>query len=113
MVSIRDTVPPMLDTAHTAPGAEARLKVRSPVPSLATTCPVAGSTRMTPPYWSPPTQRLPPPLASPYDHCPTSTRWAPAPPIARIRNAATTFAAPTAWYDACGCRKLVDGRRCQ
>src|SRR6476620_5787343 len=70
--SIRVAVDVRFATAHTAPGARARLNSRAPTEIRFVTFPVDGSMRRTSPIARPPAQTLPPSLASPYVHSPTS-----------------------------------------
>ena len=72
-VSMRVALPVMFATAHTAPGAAARLKTRAPTFTRETTLPLCGSMRSTSPIARPPDQIEPPPAASPYVHSPAST----------------------------------------
>src|SRR3954454_20331695 len=63
--SIRETLDERFATAHTAPGADARLKTRAPTTMRFVTLPDAGSMRRTSPSARPPTQTLPFALARP------------------------------------------------
>src|SRR5689334_3465345 len=91
---MRAIVPLTLPTAHTAPGAAARLKMRAPDVMRATTLPLSGSMRRTSPPERLPAQRLPFPAASPYVQTPTSTFAGVAPASATRRDAAMSFIVP-------------------
>ncbi len=92
-VSMRVALPVMFATAHTAPGAVARLKTRAPTFTRETTLPLSGSMRSTSPIASPPAQIEPPPAASPYVHSPASTFSVGAAASAASNVAAISFTA--------------------